>query len=350
MKELILILFILTKYSQQQLTTLFNCTFDSGLIDDCMFNGLIPFNDILDVDEGQTMIDSYDRPFSDVTSVFSPTINGDMCEFPYDLNGWPMHFCIYEENSNNYTCPTKSGNQTCLQGRYGYKTTSDSKGFVGIYKSNSTILRTSIDEQHCLRFYYYFTNNFQSSSISFRMHTDANITSSQHIVIVLPNDEQKWYFSQTTFTPVADEYYLIFVLLRRENYNHTTNFTFALDNISIINGPCESLVTASPAATTTTTSILSKTSTTSTKMMIFTTDRTTTTTTKVMSESSTSPPQTTRVMTTTTMISTETTTIPVITSVTTSELNNFGEVLRSTMFALFTIPIVTVYNIMKFTF
>ncbi len=61
-------------------------------------------------------IDFSNQKNSLFSTVVSPTTDGKMCQFPYDLNGWKMHFCLYEINTTDYTCPTKSGKQTCIKG------------------------------------------------------------------------------------------------------------------------------------------------------------------------------------------------------------------------------------------
>jgi hypothetical protein len=71
MKIIIIILLLLNiKYSQ--LTTLFNCTFNYGLVDDCIFSTLLPSGSLqINVDEAlnANTIDPPDRPLSDATSV-----------------------------------------------------------------------------------------------------------------------------------------------------------------------------------------------------------------------------------------------------------------------------------------
>lgn len=141
MKILIIFLLIFTKCCHlQEIVTLFNCTFDDGFNDDCDFNGLLPMNDKLEISDGQVLntdtLIPPNRPLSDVTSVckfytisvqtlnifcksiVSPTINGEMCLFPYNLNGWDMNFCLYQTNTNYSQCPTESGNQTCVKGYF----------------------------------------------------------------------------------------------------------------------------------------------------------------------------------------------------------------------------------------
>jgi len=74
MKVFIVLLLIFFKYSQlQEITTLFNCTYNDGLTEDCIFPGLIPIDDSLEIDAGQVLnvndIDPPSRPVSDATSV-----------------------------------------------------------------------------------------------------------------------------------------------------------------------------------------------------------------------------------------------------------------------------------------
>lgn len=74
MKIGIILVLMLIKNSQLQETNiLFNCTFDDGLVDDCIFNGLLPFNDQLEIYFGYNITidiqEPPDRPLSDATSV-----------------------------------------------------------------------------------------------------------------------------------------------------------------------------------------------------------------------------------------------------------------------------------------
>jgi hypothetical protein len=156
----------------------------------------------------------------------TPTSNGELCQFPYELDDQQLHFCHYDENSTDYLCPTESGQQAkCVQGKlrtssfrldkrgcllnigqYGYKSTSNPAGFLAIYKSNTNIVMSSSNEQHCLGFYYYFKDPFCQSNITFLMHSNSNGTRSKTIVTVNPNSENKWSYSETTFTPITEQY------------------------------------------------------------------------------------------------------------------------------------------------
>lgn len=55
------------------LITLFDCTFDNGLVDDCNFTALLTVADTLDIDIGYTLtndsINPPSRPLSDASSV-----------------------------------------------------------------------------------------------------------------------------------------------------------------------------------------------------------------------------------------------------------------------------------------
>ncbi|CAF3633460.1 unnamed protein product [Adineta steineri] len=324
MKIFISFLLVFIKYGElKEITTLFNCTFDDGLIDDCIFNGILPLGDSLEIDKGQNTIDLSDRPLSDATSVFSPTMNGEMCTFPYDLNGSDMHFCLYDENTMNSTCPTESGNQTCAKGQYGYKTTSDPNGFLAIYKSTTLIVTNSTNEQHCLSFYYHFTNIFGSPYITFRMRPNSNTMDGEIIVTVKPNYGNKWHYSQTSFTPIAEKYYLVFVLYRSRDFDVITNFTFALDNISIINGSCFNTTNDS---ITTDSSISTETSTITTHSNTYTTDKQTITST--IGSSVTFDNQENETTTATSLINTNETNI--ITSSTTTKLADISSTTIST--------------------
>ncbi|CAM4901198.1 unnamed protein product [Rotaria socialis] len=243
MKAIIIFLLISIKCNHLYgLITLFNCTFDNGLVDDCNFPAVLTVADTLDIDIGYTLTDGSitppGRPLSDASSVFLPTDNGETCLFPYELNGWDMHFCLFQENTNDSTCPTKSGNQTCARGLYGYKTTADPLGFLDIYRSVQTIIVNSTDEELCLSFYYYFTNSLREPNITIVMSGQLNTSNSETIVNVTASGEDRWYYSQTTFIVLPDTYRLTLYFRRAPDVSDTTNFTFALDNISITTGSC----------------------------------------------------------------------------------------------------------------
>jgi hypothetical protein len=77
---------------------------------------------------------------------------------------------------------------------------------IASYRSTTMIITNSTDEEQCLSFYYYFSNSMREPNITFRGHPISTIQNSWNIVTVYPNDENKWYYSQTTFKSEADQY------------------------------------------------------------------------------------------------------------------------------------------------
>ncbi|CAF0986372.1 unnamed protein product [Adineta ricciae] len=157
------------------------------------------------------------RPASDATSIITP-INGSICNLPYQINGWDMHFCLKQDDADVYTCPTDVSNASrCTAGKYGYATINHTKTFDQTY---STIVRNNTAVEQCLTFYYYFTNHLFNPSI-----------------------EVLWQ----SLTPYSEDHIsIIKVASQRENKcgSNSNDFTFAVDDISITSGLCS---TAEPS-------------------------------------------------------------------------------------------------------
>ncbi|CAF3977505.1 unnamed protein product [Rotaria sp. Silwood2] len=176
------------------------------------------------------------RPLSDATSVTTP-INGHMCNLPYRINNWDMHFCLRQNKTDVYTCPTFTSNMSiCASGKYGFAFTNSTDSFDQTYTS---FVRNSTVGEQCLTFYYYFTDESRNpkidilSGLSFGSSLD-----DIRIVTVTPQTENKWYKRQISFFTNSSNYALKFKLSRDSGIN-STEFYFALDDILITSELCE---------------------------------------------------------------------------------------------------------------
>ena len=165
-------------------------------------------------------------------------INDSICNLPYQINGWDMHFCSKQDDTDVYTCPTDVSNASrCTTGKYGYLTINQTKTFDQTY---STIVRnnTAVVEQ-CLTFYYYFTNHLFNPTIEV-LWQSLTPYSEDHISIikVVPQRENKWYKSSTSFVANSSNYFVKFQF-HRDSSSNASDFTFALDDISITSDLCD---------------------------------------------------------------------------------------------------------------
>ncbi|CAF1078783.1 unnamed protein product [Adineta ricciae] len=198
-------------------TTIFSCDFNSGLTLECSFLPTVTGSN-LQFSSGSP-VDSTEpqRPASDATSIITP-INGSICNLPYQINGWDMHFCLKQDDADVYTCPTDVSNASrCTTGKYGYATVNQTKTFDQTY---STIVRNNTAVEQCLTFYYYFTNHLFNPTI-----------------------EVFWQ----SLTPYSEDHIsIIKVASQRENKcgSNANDFTFAVDDISITSDLCN---TAQPS-------------------------------------------------------------------------------------------------------
>ena len=169
-------------------------------------------------------------------------INGSICKLPYQINGWDMHFCLKQDDTDVYTCPTDVSNASrCTTGKYGYATINQTKTFDQTY---STIVRNNTAVEQCLTFYYYFTNHLFNPTIEV-LWQSLTPYSEDHISIikVASQQENKWYKSSTSFVTNSSNFFLKFQF-HRDSGSNANNFTFAVDDISITDNLCN---TAEPS-------------------------------------------------------------------------------------------------------
>ncbi|CAF1612669.1 unnamed protein product [Adineta ricciae] len=222
-------------------TTIFSCDFNSGLTLECSFLPTVTGSN-LQFSSGSP-VDSTEpqRPASDATSIITP-INGSICNLPYQINGWDMHFCLKQDDADVYTCPTDVSNASrCTTGKYGYATVNQTKTFDQTY---STIVRNNTAVEQCLTFYYYFTNHLFNPTIevfwqSLTPYSEDHIS----IIKVASQRENKWYKSSTSFVTNSSNFFLKFQF-HRDSGSNANDFTFAVDDISITSDLCN---TAQPS-------------------------------------------------------------------------------------------------------
>ncbi|CAF1472202.1 unnamed protein product, partial [Rotaria sordida] len=237
-------------------TMLFNCDFNAETSLSCSF---IPSTgpNLLTLSANAPDLTSCrkpNRPLSDATSVsklysnhfyfkltfilffFVTPINDHMCNLPYKINKWDMHFCLRQNTTNIYTCPTFISNMSvCASGKYGFTFTNTTNRFERTY--TSFVRNSTVDEQ-CLTFYYYFTDASRNPKIDVLFGSPFGSSLDDTIIVtVIPQTDNKWYKSETSFFINFTNYALKFKLTR-DNGIDSTEFYFALDNILITSGLC----------------------------------------------------------------------------------------------------------------
>lgn len=87
-------------------------------------------------------------------------------------------------------------------------TTSDSSASYEYYTLSERILinENSTNEEFCLSFYYYFTNDMRRPRITVRLGAINDSSIYQYPVTVTPQRENKWHYSETTFRASSNEY------------------------------------------------------------------------------------------------------------------------------------------------
>ncbi|CAF1283503.1 unnamed protein product, partial [Rotaria sordida] len=211
-------------------TMLFNCDFNAETSLSCSFipstgpNLLTLPADAPDL----TSCRKPNRPLSDATSVITP-INGHMCNLPYKINKWDMHFCLRQNTTNIYTCPTSISNMSvCASGKilpkfslmniysdntgkYGFASTNTTNRFERTY--TSFVRNSTVDEQ-CLTFYYYFTDASRNPKIDVLFGSPFGSSLDDTIIVtVIPQTDNKWYKSETSFSINFTNYTVIVVLI-----------------------------------------------------------------------------------------------------------------------------------------
>ncbi|CAF3657994.1 unnamed protein product [Rotaria sp. Silwood1] len=215
--------------------------------------------------------DEPQQPVSDVSAIKTSNDIGE-CFFPFQYNSFDMFFCEKTDPNLPSTCPTLNANGpriNCTEGEYGYE-----KFEIGQIGSRSYKLDLTSDlsyGEHCIRFYYYLSNNYSNGSINVIVE-DSQSNQNQTVVIAYLRLENRWHEIRENFY-IENENPTIYFLFTRESSLDLDPFYLAIDDITIIDVECEPIITTtistsqhiiSTTPTTTTTRETSITITTST--------------------------------------------------------------------------------------
>ncbi|CAF5103931.1 unnamed protein product, partial [Rotaria sp. Silwood1] len=114
------------------------------------------------------------------------------------------------------TCPTLNANGpriNCTEGEYGYE-----KFEIGQIGSRSYKLDLTSDlsyGEHCIRFYYYLSNNYSNGSINVIVE-DSQSNQNQTVVIAYLRLENRWHEIRENFY-IENENPTIYFLFTRES-------------------------------------------------------------------------------------------------------------------------------------
>ncbi|CAF3093912.1 unnamed protein product [Rotaria socialis] len=200
-------------------------------------------------------------PASDVTAIQTSNHIGE-CFFPFKLNSFDMFFCQKEDPNLPSTCPTfnETGPRiNCSQGEYGYE--KFEVGDTG-YRSYTLDLSLALSYgQHCIRFYYYLSNNYSNGTIHIIIQ-DNQTNQNETILTVSSRFENRWYEIRHNFH-LENENPTIHFLFERQLSTDSNPFYVAIDEITIIDLQCEPMpvTTSTTSQTFTSTTIQTESST-----------------------------------------------------------------------------------------
>ncbi|CAM4889874.1 unnamed protein product [Rotaria socialis] len=226
-------------------TSLYSCNFDTDLASTCGFQST-PGAPTLQIIDGIASTTAPIQPLSDANSILLPTTpNGDYCSLPYSNppSTWPMYFC-QRNSATNYTCSTPSGTGNCVIGKYGLVKVSRTGAFDQTYTTMNNV-QTHVEDFQCLSFYYYVTDAALGAKIDIGWSAGA---APFPLTEVKAGPENRWQSHNFTYpSPAPKNYFIWFQMLRDGG---STDFSYALDEIKVFDGPCEPLTTNIPTTPT----------------------------------------------------------------------------------------------------
>ncbi|CAF1432569.1 unnamed protein product [Rotaria magnacalcarata] len=176
-------------------------------------------------------------PASDVAAIQTSNDIGE-CFFPFKLNSFDMFFCQKTDPNLPSTCPTfnETGPRiNCSEGEYGYE--KFEVGDTG-YRSYTLDLSLALSYgQHCIRFYYYLSNNYSNGTIHIIIQ-DNQTNQNETILTVSSRFENRWYQIRHDFH-LDNENPTIHFLFERQLSTDSNPFYVAIDDITIIDLQCE---------------------------------------------------------------------------------------------------------------
>ncbi|CAM4942924.1 unnamed protein product, partial [Rotaria socialis] len=253
-------------------------------------------------------------PLSDVTSIITPTENGELCKLPYRINPyiWDMYFC------NEDYCETATNPKSkCASGRFGHVQLFNTNVYSIPLKAGTGGI-DGINEQ-CIIYYYYIPDSVDIQ-MSITLRKVENDSTTEVIDSVTNSLFNGWAQRKIDFQARQSEYMIYF------DFQKTIGIlpSFGIDEISIHQGLCsDAYVTQSTTNEVSTSTVSIRTTESETSMAItmesstITADESTTiseeTVTSVTSSTNTNTGEITSSSSTMTITqTTSTTTYPVI--------------------------------------
>ncbi|CAM4782200.1 unnamed protein product [Rotaria magnacalcarata] len=226
-------------------TSLYSCNFDTDLASTCGFQST-PGAPTVEITDGIAPSTTPRQPLSDANSILLPTTpNGDYCSFPDSIppSTWPMYFC-QRNSATNYTCSTPSGTGNCVIGKYGLVKVPRAGAFDQTYTTMNNV-QAHVEDFQCLSFYYYVTDAALGAKIDIGWSAGA---APFPLTEVKAGPENRWQSHNFTFpSPAPKNYFIWFQMLRDGG---SADYSYALDEIKVFDGPCELLTTNIPTTPT----------------------------------------------------------------------------------------------------
>ncbi|CAM4829136.1 unnamed protein product [Rotaria magnacalcarata] len=243
---------------------LLECNFDKFELNPC-FN-----SDVMVVSTLGDTVDSNppNGPLSDVTSIITPTENGELCKQPYRINpySWDMYFC-----NEDYCETATKPNSKCASGRFGH---------VQLFTTDvySVPLKTGIGgiNEQCIIYYYYIPNSVDIQ-MSITLRKVENDSTTEIIDRVTNSSLNGWSQRKIDFQARQSGYMIYF------DFQKTIGVlpSFGIDEISMHQGRCsDAYITQSTTNEVSTSTVYIPTTESETSMVITMESSTITTTDK----------------------------------------------------------------------
>ncbi|CAF0925639.1 unnamed protein product [Rotaria sordida] len=245
----------------EPLLQIFNCDFSTTL---CFESGEL----VVTNGNKFTSVDIVNEPprfpLSDVSSIIEPTDNNELCKLPYqpsidnstNITSSYVWFCYKNQ------CPTESQElANCKSGNYGLISVKPWESSKTIVESinEEMMIRSSVGHR-CLRYYYYFTvydklDWGQQISVLIKFDNEINNEIEIDRLSAVDMIENRWHSRNIAFNSIFANYILMFRfevtnVNRPDDPASNKTIYFALDNIELDNGNCQSVIDPSTGQTT----------------------------------------------------------------------------------------------------
>ncbi|CAF4079301.1 unnamed protein product [Rotaria magnacalcarata] len=204
---------------------LYQCNFDKfQLVDPCFSS---------DVMDASTLGDTIDSnplmgPLSDVTSIITPTENGDLCKQPYRINPytWDMYFC-----NDDYCETTTNVKSKCAPGQFVHVQLVNTSVYSVPFTAGTGGIN-GVNEQ-CIIYYYYIPTSV-NVQMSITLRKVENDSTTEIIDRITNSSFNRWSQRKIDFQARESGYMIYF------DFQQTIGIlpSFGIDEISIHQGVC----------------------------------------------------------------------------------------------------------------